>query len=343
MDIKKDSTTANHHERSAGASSEQYLCSQHTVVTACDHSFLWGALLLGLSMRYQGMICPYHVLAYDLSLEDTCFLESIPGTKVFPTTRTDSRSICTQKPGAIATAETDIIVWMDADCIVSGNLERFFVCPDNTIQIRQRGKEENASVYRNYYSHGDSYGSIPRKVREQWQQDVGDLQSSRIERVYQTNCFVLNRSHLDFIDIWQKQMEKVIPLHTTGVYNSHSIAYSMTDESVINSLFAYSSAAPMTSEYLMDKDPDAACIHFGLNPKPWQHWTLQAFKVYGYVQSLLQWASEQNIALPQLPASFLNQNMQKEYRRAKYSAMYKELRYQASSGLRAGLRHLHLK
>ncbi len=35
----------------------------------------------------------------------------------------------------------------------------------------------------------------------------------------------------------------------------------------------------MTSEYLMDKDPDAACIHFGLNPKPWQHWTLQAFKV----------------------------------------------------------------
>lgn len=314
--------------------------AKSTVVTACDHNFVWGAMLLGLSMRYQGMTCPYHVLAYDMPPEDVLLLEGIADTKVFPAQKTDSRSICTQKPMAIATAETDIVVWMDADCIVSGNLEKFFLCPDDSIQIRKRGKAENATVYRNYYAAGDKYGSIPARVLQIWKEDVADRDTSRIDEVYQTNCFVLKRAHLPFIALWQRQMEKVIPLQTTGVYNPQSIAYSMTDESVINSLFAFSNAAPPTSEYLMDKDPDAACIHFGLYPKPWQHWTMQAFNWYGYVQTLLQWAGSKGISLPQLPESFKPRNMQQEYRRAKYTARYKDLRFKGSSALRAVLRKL---
>ncbi|MCD8480253.1 MAG: hypothetical protein LRZ88_08530 [Candidatus Cloacimonetes bacterium] len=313
---------------------------EHTVVTACDHNFIWGAMLLGLSLRYHGMACAYHVLAYDLPEDDVRFLEGISGTRVFPTHKTDTRSVCTQKPLAIATADTDIIVWMDADCMVSGNLEPFFVCPEGSIQIRQRGKQENASVYRNYYRGKDIPGGIPKRVLETWRRDVNSLPESRISKVYQTNCFVINRSHLPFIKLWQQQMEKVIPADTTGVYSPKSEAYSMTDESVINSLFAYSADAPPTSEYLMDKDPEAACIHFGLNPKPWKHWTLQAFNYYGEVQSILDWARQQKIALPQLPESFKPGNMQAEYRRAQLSILYKDLRYQLSSGLRAALRRL---
>ena len=311
---------------------------RHTVVTACDHEFLWGALLLGISMRYQGMNCPFHVLAYDLPAEDVRILESIPNTRVFPTPKRDTRSICTQKPMAIASAETETIVWMDADCVVSGNLEKYFICPNNSIQIRIRGTEENATVFRNYYARSDVHGSIPSAVLKVWMDDVGDLRKSRIKSTFQTNCFVLNRSHLPFINQWQAQMEKVIPEGTAGVYNPKSKAYSMTDESVINSLLAYSSAAPATSEYLMDKDLDALCIHFGLKPKPWQHWTMQAFEIYSYIQQLLEWAVAQGVVLPPLPESFKPQNQKKEYKRAVYHNFYKELRYHVSSGVRAFFR-----
>jgi hypothetical protein len=338
MEYSKDRT----HKAESRHVDEQKMLStqafQHTVVTACDHNFIWGALLLGLSLRYHGMACAYHVLAYDLPEDDIRFLEGIGGTKIFPTHKSDTRSVCTQKPMAIATADTEIIVWMDADCMVSGNLEKFFVCPEGSIQIRQRGKQENASVYRNYYRGKDASGGIPARVLDTWRKDVNSLPESRISKVYQTNCFVISKEHLPFIELWREQMEKVIPRETTGVYSPKSEAYSMTDESVINSLFAFSAAAPPTSEYLMDKDPEAACIHFGLNPKPWKHWTMQAFNYYGEVQSILEWARQQKIALPQLPESFEPRNMQEEYRRAQISIMYKDLRYQISSGLRAALR-----
>lgn len=312
--------------------------ARHTVVTACDHKFLWGALLLGLSMRYHGMNTPYHVLGYDLAEEDVSFLEGIPGTKVFPTSKADFRSICTQKPLAIATAETPIIVWMDADCVVSGNLEPYFVCPDDAMQIRQRDARENASVYRNYYRRKDKYGAFPQEVIQIWQRDVGDRAESCIQRTYQTNCFVMNRSHLDFVTLWKKQMEKVIPAHITGVYNPQSVAYSMTDESVINSLFAFSSLAPKTHEYLLDRDPEASCIHFGLNPKPWQGWTLQSFNSWGLIQNLLNWAGKEGIALPELPSSFRSEHMHSEYKKALFLTIYKDLRYSISSSFRAILR-----
>ncbi len=312
----------------------------HTVVSACDHNFIWGAMLLGLSLRYSNMQCPYHVLAYDLPSEDIALLSGIPGTKTFPTHKSDSRSVCTQKPLAIATADTEIIVWMDADCLAYGNLEKYFVCQDDCIQIRKRDLVENASVYRNYYSRKDRYGDIPARILNTWRKDVNDLSTPAISNSFQTNCFVINRRHLPFIEFWQKQMERVIPLETTGVYNKRSMAYSMTDESVLNSLLAFSSKAPRTSEYLMDKDPDALCLHFGLKPKPWQHWTLAAFDSYSYVQKLLDWARQEGIALPQYPESFKPENMRAEYRRARYQAFVKELRFNISSGIRGIARKL---
>ncbi len=312
----------------------------HTVVTACDHRFVWGAMLLGLSMRYHGMQCQYHILGYDLPPEDVHCLQSIPGTKVFPTHKTDTRSVCTQKPMAINTADTPIIVWMDADCVVSGNLEKFFVCPENKLQIRQREKPENYTVYRNFYDRSDHLGEIPGKVLTQWQKDVSDLTKSRIRTVFQTNCFVLCEEHLPFIELWKSQMLKVIPADTKGVYSKNSIAYSMTDESVINSLFAFSSQAPQTAEYMMDKDPSATCIHFGLNPKPWQHWTLTALKHYDYLQSLILWGRAERIELPQLSSSLLPVNRWKEQQRALLLDSLKSLRFKLSSHAREFFRHL---
>ncbi|MCK9584888.1 MAG: hypothetical protein M0R69_08330 [Candidatus Cloacimonetes bacterium] len=311
-----------------------------TVVTACDHNFVWGALLLGLSMRYHGMDCAYHILAYDLTPEDIRVLSSLPNTRLFPTHKTDTRSVCTQKPMAIATADTDIVVWMDADCIVSGNLEKLFVTPDNKLQIRKRQPEENATIFRNYYRARDEYGKIPQRILATWQQDVGDLKSPRIDTVYQSNCFVLNRSHRDFISLWQSQMLKVIPSDTEGVYNKSSAAYFMTDESVLSSLFAFSSQAPQTAKYLMDIEPDATCIHFGLKPKPWQALTLQGLRHIDYIDTLINWGAAEKIFLPALPASFRLENRKAEYRRAHLRNWGSNLRYNISTALRAALRFL---
>lgn len=312
--------------------------SDVTVVTACDHNFVWGAALLGWSMRFYNMKCQYNVLGYDLPIKDVQVLESIPGTKVIQTHKPNSRSVCTQKPMAISTANTEIIVWMDADCIVSGNLKDFFVCPDGKLQIRFRGKEETATIYRNFYAANDEVGHIPHKVLEIWQKDIQDLKRSQINTVCQTNCFVLNRSHLGFIESWQKQMEKVIPHHTKGVYAKDSVAYSMTDESVINSLFAFSSQAPETAEYMMDKDPFASCVHFGLNPKPWQHWTRETFTVYQTIMNLIRWADESGFLQPNLPYSFKPEHKNIEFRRACLSGLYRDIRYKVSTELRKTLR-----
>jgi hypothetical protein len=314
------------------------MAKDKTVVTACDHNFVWGALLLGLSLRYHKMDCPYHILAYDLSDAESKILSSIPNTRLFPGAKPDTRSVCTQKPMAIATAETDIIVWMDADCIVSGNIESFFVTPENKLQIRKRQQDETATIFRNYYKAADSMGKIPSRVLQIWQKDVDDLTIHRIETVYQTNCFVLNRSHLSFIELWQEQMLKVIPEDTKGVYNKRSVAYSMTDESVLNSLMAFSSQAPPTAEYLMDKDPDASCIHFGLKPKPWQHLTREALSRITLIDTLINWARQQEIKLPVIPYSLQAQNRRIEQTRAHLRYLARCTRYSISTQVRAFIR-----
>lgn len=312
-----------------------------TVVTACDHNFLWGAILLGLSLRFHKVACHFHVLGYDLSEQDIQLLQNIPDTKVFSTHKTDTRSVCTQKPMAIATANTELIIWMDADCIVTGNVDKYLYCPEGRFQIRFRDLPENAGVYRNFYRSEDKFGEIPKQVLRQWQMDIADLQDPQIKTVSQTNCFVLNRTHLPFIRFWQNQMEKVIPEDTSGVYAKNSIAYSMTDESVINSLFAYSSAAPEVTEYLLDKDSKAYCAHFGLMPKPWQHFTVQSLHYYEQIQVLLHWAKAIGIALPPIPLAFISSNRWKEIIRAHISAIYKKNRYKLSTKIRKILRHLH--
>ncbi len=309
-----------------------------TVVTACDHNFVWGAVLLGLSLRYYGMDCCYHVLGYDLPESDIRILESIPNTKVFSTQKSSSRSVCTQKPMAVATADTEFIIWMDADCIVTGNVDKYLVCPEGKFQIRFRSREENASVYRNHYCAGDKWGDIPMAVLEQWQKDVDDLTEPMISTVSQTNCIVMTRQHVPFIDLWKTQMFKVIPETTKGVYAKDSIAYSMTDESTINSLFAFSSRAPETTEYLLDKDETAYCAHFGLMPKPWQHFTLPTYRYYDQIQKFIQHARDNGIKLPPLPDSFDPKYRSREYLRARIQASYRIQRYKTSTLIRRALK-----
>jgi hypothetical protein len=273
-------------------------------------------------------------LGVNLTAEDIRALECLPHTKVFPIQSSDTHNVCLQKPLAIRTAETDIIIWMDADCIVTNNLDAYYTTPDDKFQIRFRQNRENAQVYRDLYQANDTLGAIPARVLQIWQQDVADETEPKIQTVAQTNCFVLSRNHLPFIDLWHSQMEKVIPAHVKSVYNKESIAYSMTDESTINSLLAFSSLAPRIYEYQMDKNPDGYLAHFGLKPKPWQHWTTQSLHYYDEVFKLIQWGKAQGYRLPALPPSFLPRNRLTETLRANFVSKYRLYRYTLSTQAR---------
>jgi lipopolysaccharide biosynthesis glycosyltransferase len=148
----------------------------------------------------------------------------------------------------------------------------------------------------------------------------------------------MTREHLPFITLWHNQMDKVIPADTTGVYAKDSIGYSMTDESTLNSLFAFSSQAPETAEYLLDKDPDAYLAHFGLKPKPWQHFTAQSLGYYDEIQKILQWGKAQGIILPPLPPSFLLGNKLNETLKAVVISNFRQIRYQLSTRARLLIR-----
>jgi len=311
-----------------------------TVVTACDSNYLWGALLLGASLRYFKLPVAFHVLGYDLKPLHVKILEQLGDTKVIVVPKDDTRSVCTQKPRAIFTADTETIIWMDADCIVTGDVSKYLVTPDGKFQIRFRSEEENAMVYRNLYTASDRVGNIPTKVLAEWQNDVADKESSQINTVSETNCFVLNKSHLPFIQLWQDQMMKVIPADTKGVYNKNSIGYSMTDESTINSLFAYSSEAPVVAEYQLDKDPDAFLAHFGLPPKPWVKWSKNNLRYYDLVIDLVKWMQDAQFILPPIPDALDIKKKKVAFLEAEFIHHYKMTRYRVSTLVRSLLRHL---
>lgn len=119
--------------------------SNATIVTACDKKYVWGAYLLIASVRYAGMDTTIIVSAYDLDQNEIAFLEQFPNVTVFSSGKMTSRSVCTQKPTAISLAETDYVTWMDADCIVTGNISSYLEPgTKNADPFQEPGRECNS-------------------------------------------------------------------------------------------------------------------------------------------------------------------------------------------------------
>lgn len=304
-----------------------------TIVTACDSNYIWGAFLLVASLAYYDVKAYKKVLGIMLSDQDKELLSQFPDTQVVNSSRESDRSVCLMKPYALYLAETDIISWIDSDCIVTGDVTEFLNVEKDHIQIRFRSFEENAGVYRNYYGKSDEKGLIPNKVLKTWKEDIGDLNSPQISTVGETNCFVLRRDNIDFIKLWQNQMEKVIIDNNLQVYDKNSVGYFMTDESVLNSIMAFSSQRLKVQEYLFDKNRDKLLVHFGLNPKPWIHWTKRALLFYDIVLEIVEWARSQGYKTPPIPASFLRSNKFKEVAKANTLHYYSTFKYSVSTTL----------
>ncbi len=304
-----------------------------TVVTACDSNYIWGAYILVASLCYFNVKSYKKVLGIILTEEEQELLNQFPDTQVVNSNRETDKSVCLMKPHAFFSAETDLIAWMDSDCIVTGDVTDFIEVEDDELQIRFRSFEENAGVYRNYYGKNDEPGLIPHKVLDTWRDDVNDYDDPQISTVCETNCFVIRKKNLDFIKLWKTQMEKVIVDNNLQVYDKNSVGYFMTDESALNSLMAYSSKALKVKEYQFDKDKSKLLVHFGLNPKPWIHWTRRGLLHYDLTMEILEWCRKQGYKLPPLPASFKPGNKEKEVLMANIRYSYSSFKYKVSSTL----------
>ena len=287
-----------------------------TLVSACDRNFLWGAYLLAASSARFLPQTPVHILQTGFAEADAALLRQFPTVRVLPLADNDPRNVANRKSEALLSAETEFIAWLDADCMVVGDISRYLIPGNGEFQIRLREPAENAWVWRNHYAPGEPRGGLPKSVLDQWRLDVGQRDQPLVDSACVTNCFVLHRRHLDFVRQWKSQIAKVIPPAHAGVVDHSNPAYFMTDESVMTSLLAFSSIAPAPGEFLLNRKGEAHEAHFGANPKPWVRWQLRHWYYYPHVMGLLDWARAEGHATPPLPPGFERRNRWPAYVRA---------------------------
>ncbi|MCC7299895.1 MAG: hypothetical protein IT583_02320 [Verrucomicrobia bacterium] len=284
--------------------------SSKTIVTACDHNFVWGTYLLLLSLRRHGVQIPVHVVTHNLGEVDCALLHQIGGVTLFQTSEeANHRNIVYQKTAAILTAETDLVMWIDSDCIVTGNITPLIEAVGEGLQIRMRPSTEIAYLFRKRYVRGEKAGTLPRKVLDIWRKDVGERLTPAINTSCNAHCFTVHRKYLDFIRRWDAQIRQVISDEaSTGVVNDSSFAYFLLDEAVMSSMLAFSGGPPPIKRYALEDDPSCAVVHFGGSPKPWKRWLLRNMKYFDELVGLLEWASGQGWLLPSTPWFLVRKN-----------------------------------
>ncbi|WPJ96815.1 hypothetical protein SH580_03735 [Coraliomargarita algicola] len=274
-----------------------------TIVSAADGNYFWGLLLLTASIRRAKLQCPVHLLVRDLTDAQMASLQALGNVSIEEMDSSNCLNPCTWKASALMGATTEYITWMDADCLVIGDISELLMPRNGEFQIRVRGHQENAMTYHKLYAPGEKAGPLPASVLATWQQDVNEQLEPRLDTAIVTNCFVLHRQHLPFIKKWQQQMEKVMPPQDCGVVNQNQPAYFMTDESVFSSLISFAAAAPPISDFLLNQIPEKHVAHFGVRPKPWNGWAQPTWYAYDEVMETVDYALAHCPMLPELPPS----------------------------------------
>jgi hypothetical protein len=274
-----------------------------TLVSACDRNFLWGAYILAASAARHLPDVPLHLLHAGFTAEDLALFRPFPRVKLIPLSDANRRNVCNRKAEAMLSADTEFVAWLDADCMVIGDIAELLIPHNGEFQIQLRSPAENAQVWRHHYTGDEPRTGIPRAVLRRWQEDVAQLDTPRLDTTCVTNVIVVHRRHLDFIREWQAQIAKVLPAADTGVVDKDRPEYFMTDESVFTSLLLFSRLAPPNSEMRTDRIPERHIAHFGANPKPWKGWRLGVWYCHPHLLDLLDWARGQGFATPPVPWS----------------------------------------
>ncbi len=276
-----------------------------TIVTACDQNYAWGAFLLCASLRYYGVTHPIRVLARSFSPSQISWVEQFEDVKVIETA--DDSAMQLLKPRAILQADSPLVCWMDADCIVTGDVSPMLQIPENTLCLRMRDSGENRYRFGEFYAADESDG-IPQEILDRWKQDVGESSSPRFSTACVTNCIIVDQQQMPFMEKWAQQIEKVCNSQT-AVQDRSNHYYSLSDEDVLASLLCYSETSPELVDYPLNRDPDCHLVHFIGRPKPWQRWTLTSLQYRKALLEILDWVASQSYELGPMPAPFKQSSM----------------------------------
>jgi hypothetical protein len=278
--------------------------AHQTLVTACDSGFIWGAFLLVASLRHSGCRIPMHVLARGLSAADQAVLEQFPDVHIFETA--DPKPMAFLKPEALLTAQTELVSWVDADCLFTDDPTPWLRTLPGSITIGCRSRASTALMYQVYLGCLPPDEIIPRGVLDIWKSDVGERAEPAIDSTVMTALFTLHREQRWFVQRMQEQIRKLMldfSRYKHGVFNKASYAYHLAEENVLNSLLAFAFEAPAPKPLdsrLAEKHPGSCFVHFSAAPKPWQAWRPETLTHYDAVLALLDWAREQGCQTPKL-------------------------------------------
>ena len=269
-----------------------------TVVTAGDHRFAWGVLLLLASMRMNGMMHPVVVGATKWTPEMKRRVTALGGVTIrdLPPSR---MCVTCQKPVMMCCddVKTDWVCWADADGLFVGDCSEWLTGDSSDeIVIRKCNPvppdftRENLDIWRNDIAH--HLGSA--------------LPESRYETRFSAPFIVIHRRNFPFLQRWQAQIENVLPPDVEIIMKKGS-AYFQTDESVLGSLLCFDPEAPRVTDHYKangSADRNRYFAHFAYNPKPWQMWNSYSLKWYDDTLSVVDWLiAGKIVAPPDLPLS----------------------------------------
>lgn len=275
-----------------------------TIVTACNANYLWGVFLLAASIHKEQI--PVNMLFYQFGFDADSeqYVSQFPNVEIRRAKIEPRFSLNNVKAEAMLLAQTEYIAWMDADCFVAGWIGDLLIPCNSQLQVRMREPTENATVFDRYYKPEDTRESIPQWVLARWRDDVGDLQVPRHQTTCPSNCIVIHHRYRPFLELWDRQIHKVLNPKVRSAIDRTNPAYWMTDESVFNSVLLFSSKAPAPSEYQLDNLNAGHLVHFIGSPKPWQGWTRRFLYCLPMVFELLEWLDGEGFRLPPIPPSF---------------------------------------
>lgn len=284
-----------------------------SIVTIADGNFVLAVFLLICSLRKFSVAARIYVLGVDLTEEESALLEQFDGVKVCPADLSNKRNPTTRKGEALllaADGDSDYVTLLDGDCLATGDISPYLTPEGSGLFARMKTPEEDGAVFANRYGSGELFGTIPSCLLDTWRIDVGERQNPAIRNTVCGGNLTLSRDYLCFARRWHEQMMKILPeTRTREAHNPESEAYSQLDESVLNSLLAFSDVAPPIHRGALDADSSAHVAHLGpCNPKPWVLWRREKLKHFPVVVGLLEWAREQGYDLPPIPWTFKRSN-----------------------------------
>ena len=274
-----------------------------TIVTACDEGYALGVWLLISSIRMNGMEEKILVGAYNWSDDWKSAIGKFSNVSISDLPIEDKRSVTCSKPEIMLRAQTDWVIWIDCDGILTGNCYDVIRSEKEMVLVRPRSKSEIEELYRKVRLPEEDKGSVPESILRIWRRDVGDLNQPRYDFIIAAAILgVYLPNSGPFLKRWIDQMRRVLP-NDVSVVDDSSIAYFQTDESVFNSMFLFDSKAPEhDSSFALNHTDRPHFIHFAFNPKPWIMWNRFSFRHFDKVMDIVEWAEKngyaENVKLP---------------------------------------------